>query len=145
MAKLVIPKSSLPAVIPSNNGHYIRFRIITDDRNVSSYWSPIYSIPIPPFDPVSGIVSLENSATSGAITVIWDDAVDRPKYDVFSKFDSGDYFYHGSSPIHTYSFIKEIGSSSVQVAIQIESSVKERNESLTIYESSTVNYAPYNP
>ena len=70
-------------------------------------------------------------------TVVWGDEVNRPKYDIFVKFDGGSYVYHGTSPIHTYSFINT-GSTSVQVAIQVEGINKERNVDLGIYESGVV-------
>ena len=44
MSKLVVPRENLPDVDIFTNTIRFRFRIITDDRNVSSYWSPIYSI-----------------------------------------------------------------------------------------------------
>ena len=44
MSKLIIPRENLPDVSVFTDAIKLRFRIITDDRNVSSYWSPIYSI-----------------------------------------------------------------------------------------------------
>ena len=51
MAKLLIPVSSLPPMSASTlsasvglDSYFIRFRIISDDRNISSYWSNIYQI-----------------------------------------------------------------------------------------------------
>lgn len=44
MPKLIIANSSLPDIDVLTNTVKFRFRIITDDRNTSSYWSPIYSI-----------------------------------------------------------------------------------------------------
>ena len=44
MSKLVVSRENLPDVDIFTNTIRFRFRIITDDRNVSSYWSPIYSI-----------------------------------------------------------------------------------------------------
>lgn len=44
MSKLIIPRASLPDVDIFTNTISFRFRIITDDRNVFSYWSPIYSL-----------------------------------------------------------------------------------------------------
>lgn len=44
MPKLVIPRETLPDVDILTDSIRLRFKIVTDDRNVSSYWSPIYSI-----------------------------------------------------------------------------------------------------
>lgn len=44
MPKLVILKENLPDLDIFTNSIRLRFRIITDDRNIVSYWSPIYSL-----------------------------------------------------------------------------------------------------
>ena len=47
MPQIVIKKSDLPAV--GKNGTYtIRARIVSDDRNNVSYWTPIYNLILPP-------------------------------------------------------------------------------------------------
>lgn len=46
MPKVVIRKADLPAV--SKDGVYtVRFRIVSDDQNSTSYWTPIYNLMIP--------------------------------------------------------------------------------------------------
>jgi hypothetical protein len=52
MPKLIISRDSLPDIDVYSQKYSLRFRIITDDRNVSSYWSPIFSID-PDFDYVT--------------------------------------------------------------------------------------------
>jgi hypothetical protein len=127
-----IEKRNLPAVGP-NNEYYVRYRIVSDIGDRKSHWSPIYKVFAKDLQLVQGSVSILGSG----ITVIWDDEEDRPRYDIFVKFDGGQYSYHGTSPIHTYSFIKT-GTTSVQVAIQVEGIRKERNAALQIYESSVI-------
>lgn len=75
MSKLVISKANLPEIDIFTNSIIFRFRIIADDRNVSSYWSPIYSI-----DPkniyvrgtrsIPGLLHLEKH--TGYVSVVWD-------------------------------------------------------------------------
>jgi hypothetical protein len=131
--RIIIPRESLPPVNQESRGYFVRFRITNENRNRFSYWSPIFSVGIAEPQNVSGDVVVLGSI----ISVVWDDAEERPRYDIFVKFDSGEYFYHGTSPTHSYQLINE-GVSTVQVAIQIEASKKERNEFFTIYESSSV-------
>ena len=69
MAKLIIPKENLPDLDVFTNSLRLRFRIISDNRNISSYWSPIYSVN-PELNYISeGNVAIEkhNSYT----TVVW--------------------------------------------------------------------------
>jgi len=193
--KAVLPSGSLPAVNKYNQYAY-RYRIVSEDRNRTSSWSPIKIIYAPT---VTFFEEADNAAetviSGNSITTTWSDENNRPKYDVFTRFYflvskasltsnfatihttidhnivvgdkivvSGvgapfdttsefphtvtgvtadtisfaktntnisqfnvspngtaglDYFYHGTTPIHTYSFIKRPGSR-LAVAIQVE-------------------------
>ena len=48
------------------------------------------------------------------------------------------YFYHGTSPIHTYSFLRLPKFDMVHVDIQVESIQKQYSESLLIYDSDPI-------
>jgi hypothetical protein len=128
---LRIPRNQLPPV-QSNNDYSIRFRVISEDKNRISHWSPIFIVDSTTLVSVSGTVVVNGSA----ITAIWGDEEDRPSYDVFTKFDGGSYSYHGTTSVHSYLFLKEAATSNVRVAVQIAGAVKERNATLTIFESS---------
>ena len=126
---LRIPRNQLPPV-ESDNVYSVRFRIISEDKNRISHWSPIYII-----DSVAPVIVSGDLVVNGPIiTAVWGDEEGRPYYDVFVKFDSDPYIYHGTTPIHSYSFLNE-ASSTVRVAIQVVGSTKTRNASLTIWES----------
>lgn len=102
MPKLTILKETLPDLDIYTNTIRFRFRIITDDRNLSSYWSPIYSI-----DPgnsyvrgnrtIPGLLHLEKH--TGYVSAVWDSVsvykeidsvntiIDEIKnYDIWIKF-----------------------------------------------------------
>jgi hypothetical protein len=128
--KAIVPKESLPPVDSETAGYVVRYRIISEDKNRTSHWSPTFVTNAVPTETVSGALSI----TSSIITAVWDDELNRPQYDVFVKFDSGAFAYHGTSPTHTYSFLNA-GTTSVHVKIQIASSVKEVKESLVIFDS----------
>lgn len=130
--KLIIPKNQLPPV-GDNNEYLLRYRIISDDKNRSSHYSPIFSVPALEIEEVEGNVFINGTSS----TVIWGDENNRPKYDIFVKFDGGSYFYHGTSPIHTYGFLNT-GTTNVRVAVQVEGINREINAGLTIFESSIV-------
>jgi hypothetical protein len=128
--KAIVPKESLPPVDSETAGYVVRYRIISEDKNRTSHWSPTFVTNAVPTETVNGALSI----TSSIITAVWDDELNRPQYDVFVKFDSGAFAYHGTSPTHTYSFLNT-GTTSVHVKIQIASSVKEVKESLVIFDS----------
>lgn len=127
---LRIPRNQLPPV-ESDNVYSVRFRVISEDKNRLSHWSPIFVIDSVAPVAVSGALSV----TATIITAVWGDEEGRPAYDVFVNFDSGGYEYHGTTTTHQYAFLNE-GISTVRVAIQISSSSKARNAGLTIWESS---------
>lgn len=130
--KVVIPKSSLPAVT-SDNKYLVRYRIVSEDRNRVSGWSPVFQLNAKAVQPVDGDWSINGRV----ITLVWGDEEDRPSYDIFVKFDNGPYTYHGTSTVHTYSLIKT-GTTSFQFAIQVSSISKTRSTALEIYESNSI-------
>jgi hypothetical protein len=132
--KVRTPRTDLPEVSRLSDGTYgyiVRYRIISEDQNRFSHWSPIRELTMPPVIPVDGDVVVGGSI----IQAVWGDEEDRPNYDVFVKFDDGEYFYHGTTPTHQYSLLAPYDSLTVKVAIQISSTEKERSEFLTIFES----------
>jgi len=128
---LRIPRNQLPPV-QSNNKYSVRFRLISEDKNRMSHWSPIFVIDSTAPTSVQGGVVVNGSI----VTAVWGDEEDRPEYDVFVKFDGGAYGYHGTTPIETYSFLKGAATSNVRVTVQISGAVKEINNTLKIFESS---------
>jgi hypothetical protein len=82
MAKLIIPKESFPDINNVTEEYQIRYRIVTDDRNVSSYWSPTYSINpeiyyIPGSIYSPGKLTLSKIGSSDSISASWDSATIR--------------------------------------------------------------------
>ncbi len=129
--KVTIKMDDLPP-LGKNNNIILRYRIISEDRNRMSHWSPQYNLIADAPSQVTGDIEVG----SKTITVVWTDSIhrdDREAYDIFVKFDGGDYNYFGTSYVHGFSFLKS-GTSTVSVAIQLEGIVKERNTLLTIYE-----------
>ena len=132
--KVIVTKETLPPVSKLSNdlyGYIMRYRIISEDQNRLSHWSPIRELAVPEPEQVSGAIAI----IVNIVQAVWDDEEGRPSYDVFVSFNEGEYIYHGTTPTHQYSFIAEYDSVSVQVAIQIESTNKERSSFLTIFES----------
>ena len=131
--KTRILKSTLPAIDSDTLKYNTRYRVISEDRNRTSHWSPIYNSDGVDLVVTSGAVS----KTGDVITAVWGDQNDFPEYDVFVRFDSGEFVYHGKSKEHSYSFLKT-GTTTVRVKVQIVSSKKEIKAALNIFDSGTV-------
>ena len=131
--KTRILKSTLPPIDSDTLKYNTRYRIISEDRNRTSHWSPIYNSDGTDVIATSGAVS----KTGNVVTAVWGDENDFPEYDVFVKFDSNDFFYHGKSKVHSYSFLKT-GTTTVRVKVQVISSKKEIKASLNVFDSGIV-------
>jgi hypothetical protein len=137
--KVTITKKELPPLTP--NGEYlIRYRIISEDKNRTSHWSPIYTL-----DATSLIktVTANIEVTPSDIIVTWGDVNKAALYDIFVSYKIGgtwgDYFFHGSSPIHTYGFLQPLastaigyGATDIRIAIQLAGIEKIESPTLTI-------------
>ena len=142
--KAKVLSKDLPAVIKLSDGSFgylTRHRIISEDRNRFSAWSNVYEIPVFDLDTRPATVDGQIIVNGNAVQVVWDDAADRPQYDVFVQYNEEGFKYHGTSPIHSYSFLKEQRGtedppiSIIGVAIQVESINKERSDALTILDT----------
>jgi len=81
--KAIIKKQELPPL--SLDGEYLlRYRILSEDKNRSSHWSPIYKVDAKPLiSTVSGNLLINQNA----ITVVWGNQNMSPGYDIFIKFN----------------------------------------------------------
>jgi len=131
--KVIIKKASLPALDHDKVGYVFRYRIVSEDKNRTSQWSPINLVLDNSINSVAGAVQVSASV----ISAVWGDELNRPKYDVFVGFDGATATYHGTTPIHSYQFIKT-GTTNVRVIIQVESSEKTLSANLQIYNSGLV-------
>jgi hypothetical protein len=128
--KLRILKSSLPPVDHDTEKYNLRYRVISEDKNRTSHWSPIYNSDGSNVIGTSGALSI----TQEIITAVWGDENNHPAYDVFVSFDGDPFFWHGTSAVHSYSFLNE-GLTTVQVKVQLVSSKKEIKTALNIFDS----------
>ena len=128
--KLRILKSSLPPVDHDTEKYNLRYRVISEDKNRTSHWSPIYNSDGNNVIGTNGALEV----TETILTVVWGDENNHPAYDVFVSFDGDPFFWHGTSLVHSYSFLNE-GESTVHIKVQLVSSKKEIKPGLTIFDS----------
>ena len=128
--KSIVNYKDLPPVNATVGGYEVRYRIISEDKNRTSHWSPVYTVENSPVTLVDGDLNITNTI----IQAVWGDENSRPKYDVFVSFDEETLIYHGTTAVHTYSLLNT-GISTVRVVIQIESLEKQYAPTLVIYDS----------
>lgn len=128
MPKLIIPKESLPDVNIFTDTVFFRFKIISDDKNISSYWSSIYSIDsgniyVNGSKSIPGTLYLEKH--SGYVSAVWDsvsvyktiNSIDTlineiKNYDVWVRFSE-----NGGANPSEWIYKERVSSSSLNILI----------------------------
>lgn len=141
--KVIIPKNSLPPV-GANNAHTFRYRVVSEDGNRSSAWSPIYAVTGQTYGEGSSTGSV-HAVNDSIMLSTWTPVDGVSGYDIFLSFTDAQsvgpgYVYSGSASVNSYSFIKpELTNGHqtkhVKVLVQISSQEKVVSEVLKIWES----------
>lgn len=141
--KVIIPKEKLGTILTTNQ-YVVRYRVVSEDKNRASFWSPNYLIlSTPVFNNVSGDVDF--GTTGNSIRVIWDNLIGAESFDIFVAFNSAldkDLKWHGTTTQNNYSFMKT-GVFPVRVIVQVKSIgtlingafAKTYNSALVLYDS----------
>jgi hypothetical protein len=132
--KIKIDKSNLP-LINLNNEYYVRYRIVSNKTKTSD-WSEILVVDGKPVSIVDGVTTVSTSGSKKLLGLVWENTNASPTYDVFVKWGSEDYVYHGSSISTSYSIIAPTGATSAEVTVQIGSAQKRISDALKVFEDS---------
>lgn len=102
--KVIVPKSMLKEIDGETNSYLVRYRIVSEDRNRASHWSPTFYIEFPPFSPTRGQAERANDI----VTVSWEDSTNRPQYDIFVKYNfDNEYRFLNISNSKTFNIFAE--------------------------------------
>ena len=111
MPKIIIKKEDLPPISADDTGYNVRVRLISQDRNRSSFWTPLVTIASPQVTAIPYITHTINTGSGKTISVVWDDNQNNKEYDVYVKWymTNGDpsavWEYKGSTLSNTYTLI----------------------------------------
>ena len=131
--KAIVLKEELPPVNSDTVAYVVRYRIISEDKNRTSQWSPTFVTNTVPISAVTGAVQVSTSV----ISAVWGSNLDMPRYDIFVGYNGATPTFHGTAEGHSYQFLKT-GNVNVRVIVQVESSSKTINNNLDIYNSGLV-------
>jgi|LakMenE01Jun11ns_1017448.scaffolds.fasta_scaffold9808478_2 hypothetical protein len=134
--KNVIIKKELLGKVTSSNAKILRFRIVAEDKNRKSAYSPIFSTQSSNIVP--GIGRIIRDEDSNTILANWSsgDVSTQILYDVFVGFDSADPVYKATTGSTSYLFLNS-GTTSVRVVVQAGSINPAFSEDLIIFDSGT--------
>jgi hypothetical protein len=102
--KVVLPATDLPGFAVLDGGFTVRYRIITEDRNQFSEWSPFYFLPILENqliranfinDTVNGGQYIRTIGSNKVLDLLWNDLsfIGIREYDIFLKIGSNEWKY----------------------------------------------------
>lgn len=113
--KVTIPNADLPIVNNQVGGYAVRYRIVSDDKNRVSHWSPTYYIDAA-YTYVNGNIS-SPAKTGNTLSVAWDrvevktgdSSIGKIRdYEVWirwDKGDGGDWIYDGKAQTNNVTFV----------------------------------------
>ena len=133
--KVIIPKESLPAYNGTNQSYTVKYRVVSEDKNRMSHWSPQYTLTTASQENVLSSISVLNNI----VTVVWNPGTDINKtFDIYVKWDSEAWTYITNVSTTIYASVVKPGATTVQVAAQVPTFPKQRYTSATIFETDEV-------
>jgi len=100
--KARILKANLPSINSEIEGYSVRYRVVSEDKNRTSHWSPIVQI-VPDYTYVTGSISFNKNGSIAqqawdavSVTKNGNEIVQAHEYDIWVKWDrndGGDWIY----------------------------------------------------
>jgi hypothetical protein len=141
--KVIIPKEQLTDFSGAVGSYKVKYRIITDDNNRVSHWSPVYNIPVNITPNTLRVFFTStipvDSTQEKIISAVWLESTNSiEKFDIYLKYNGdSDWKFVRSTINNEFRTIPEVGKTSVMIAIQASTFPKERYPSATLFESTT--------
>lgn len=132
--KVVIPKDQLPAYNGVNQSYTVRYRIVSEDRNRTSHWSPQYKLAATPPEAVDHSLSIDSAGR--VINLVWEQPESlNSLFDIYVKWDSQAWKYIATEAGTRFTTLIPVGIQQVQVAVQVPTFPHERFSSATLFET----------
>jgi hypothetical protein len=140
--RVIVPKSKLPAYSGDTESYIVRYRIVSEDRNRTSHWSPQYKLPVLPYiddDTPAVNFAIGLDPTKKIISVAWTPTADiNNEFDIYLKWDSADWVYEKRVLTPSYTVLAKQGATSVKVCVQIPTFPTKKFEHAKIFESDSI-------
>jgi len=139
--KAIVPKPTLPAIHGDGQDYIVRYRIVSEDKNRSSHWSPIYSLVVDSVDPVEYSVDIVTNSidpTKKSLQVIWTPRTDQITFDIYKKINNQSWVYAQTVGTNVWSTIIDNTTTSIAIAIQTPTFPKKRYTAATLFESGQI-------
>jgi hypothetical protein len=132
--KVIIPKSKLPGFFGNNKTYVLRYRFISEDKNRTSHWSPVYKI-IAEDTPVEILNSMVIDTNNRVINLTWEPQLNIGEYHLYVKWNNLDWQYYGKTSQTNYSIVYSSDKEYINVAVQTNTIPLERFQNATLFEN----------
>jgi len=132
--KVIIPKSKLPGFFGANKKYVLRYRFISEDKNRTSHWSPVYKI-IAEDTPSEILNSMIIDTTNKVINLAWQPQAGIEEYYIYVKWNTGDWQYYTKTSQTNYSIVYDSTKTYVRIAVQTKTIPLERFADATLFEN----------
>lgn len=126
--KVIVNKGSLPPLNGDTEQYVVRYRVISEDRNRASHWSPQYYVPITP-PSVESLYLVNITKAQDSIVASWEleDDSEILSSDIFVAFGQ----QHGA--VGLYEYFATITGTTVTVPIPQSMSAVDVKVQLAVY------------
>jgi hypothetical protein len=133
--KVIIKKEDLPAFNGATQNYLVRYRIVSEDKNRTSHWSPYYSLA----KPASQQINCSVEVSTNIVTMVWEQPSSPiNQYDIYFKLDSQEWRYVASSISTQFSTLIPESTETIQVAVQVPTYPKEYFPLAAIFTSAEI-------
>ena len=145
--KVIIKKQDLPALNGVSQNYLVRYRIVSEDKNRASHWSPRYKVNVEPEinrdllpTPEPWIAhSVVASADKKIINIVWTPPANlKSDFDLYVKWGADVFKYVASMQTSSYTILVPSGYSAARFAVQVPTFPKQRFIKATLFESDPV-------
>lgn len=132
--KVIIPKNQLPAYNGVDQTYTVRYRIVSEDRNRTSHWSPQYKLAATAPEQVDYSLSIDGAGK--VVNLVWEQPNNTNSlFDIYVKWDNQSWKYIGQETTTRFTTLIPNGVQELQFAVQVLTFPHERFPSATLFET----------
>lgn len=132
--KIIIPKSKLPGFFGENKQYILKYRFISEDKNRTSHWSPVYKI-IAEDTPTEILNSIIIDTTNKVVNLAWEPQQNIQEYFIYVKWNNGNWQYYAKTNQTNYAIVYGVDKEYINVAVQTSTIPLERFTNATLFEN----------
>lgn len=132
--KVIIPKSKLPGFFAETKQYILRYRFISEDKNRTSHWSPVYKI-ITEDTPTEVLNSMIIDKSNKLINLVWEPQSSIEEYHIYVNWNNSNWDYYAKTSQTNYSIVYDSTKTYVKVAVQPKTIPLQRFEQSELFEN----------